>query len=401
VSAIRVAASASIALSDSGVERGPDGLPVAFRMWRAGDNATAKGTHRFTQRSAELLAAEQQRQGRPFSFDVDHMSLSDKAPPDARIAVGWFQVEVRDGDLWVTSIEWGDLMKAGLRKDPPEWRFFSPAYQVEQETQEIVSLINCAITNNPATFAIPALASRAGTSTGEDTMADEDKTEGGEKDEAAAVLAAFKKMGKAAAIAAMKAAFPDDDGGKKKDEESTKASESEPDGDEGKKKDEEQSAAVAAAIAPFASRLNEVEGQLAARDKKDEQSERAAIFASRKDISPKLAAELAKLPLATMKATIAAMDPPKGHPGVPVVTPTRGSHQTGGGDERPVTNMSIHASRLDQGILGIKAATAPTGWDGDRFQMRLQTPSQARAHLKVLATRREQMVASLTPNVEK
>jgi hypothetical protein len=154
---------ATATFDESDVERDEAGTPIAFRMWRAGLNRTDHGDHFFTEESAAKLLAEQEARGNLFSLDVDHLSLSEAAPPESRKAVGWFRIDVRDGDLWAVDVQWTDAVRAGLTKDPPEWRYFSPAYETTKKGGEIVRLLNCALTNNPATWNVTALATSAQT----------------------------------------------------------------------------------------------------------------------------------------------------------------------------------------------------------------------------------------------
>jgi Mu-like prophage I protein len=152
---------ASMTMTD-GVERAADGTPTAFRIWKAGSNATDYGDHLFTERSARALLEEQKDRGNLYSIDVDHLSLSEEAPPESRKAVGWHQLAVRNGELWAVNVVWTSLVRPGLTSDPPEWRYFSPAYDVDKSTLEIVGYLNTALTNNPATHAVTALAAPRG-----------------------------------------------------------------------------------------------------------------------------------------------------------------------------------------------------------------------------------------------
>lgn len=84
------------------------------------------------------------------------------ASPEAGKSAGWHRLEVRSHDgapeLWAASCEWTDVARAGLEADPPEWRYFSPCYDVDK-SREVTSYVNCALTNNPLTHGIPALSS--------------------------------------------------------------------------------------------------------------------------------------------------------------------------------------------------------------------------------------------------
>lgn len=208
------------AFGDGDVEKGADGAPVAFRMWRAGLNRTDHGDHYLTPEGLALLLQTQAERGNRYSIDVDHLSLSDTAPPESRKAVGWFTIEERDGDLWAVNVEWTDVVRGGFGKDVPEWRYFSPAYETKRASGEIVRLLNCALTNNPATHHVTALA----------TSAQQKETAMYEKMTLAALLAAMdeekdegkKKEMEKVARAKIKAAFPEPEGEKK---EATKAAE--------------------------------------------------------------------------------------------------------------------------------------------------------------------------------
>jgi phage I-like protein len=153
---------AAIAFAADGVERSATGAPTAFRIWRAGVNVTDYGPHLFTRASAVKLMSAQSMRGNLFSIDVDHLSLSKEAPPEARKAAGFHRLAVRpspDGpECWAVDVEWTDAVRAGLEKNPPEWRYFSPAYDVNK-SGEIIAYLNTALTNNPATWGVTALAS--------------------------------------------------------------------------------------------------------------------------------------------------------------------------------------------------------------------------------------------------
>lgn len=147
------------------VERpAPGKAPTAFRIWAYGANACDGKEVVFSERSAAALVAEYRDRGRLYSFDFDHRSLMPNVSPEAAKASGWHSIEVREHDgkpeLWATSCDWTAVARAGIEADPPEWRYFSPAFGVDPETREVMSYVNCALTNNPLTHGIPALASR-------------------------------------------------------------------------------------------------------------------------------------------------------------------------------------------------------------------------------------------------
>ncbi len=384
----------SVSISGESVERAPDGAPIAFRIWKQGLNKTDKGDTVFTAKSAEVLLEEQARRGNLYSVDADHLSLSKDAPPEARKAVGWHRLEVRDGDLWAVDVSWVDSVRSGLLKDPPEWRYFSPAYDVIEKTGEVVSYLNTALTNNPATWGVTALATRASASTGETPMADEEKKPEGEKSEADAVLAQFKKMGKAAAIAAMNAAFPDEekkpegDKDEKKDaEEEPKKDAEEPDGDEKKaaKAATRREAELIATVGEQDRRLKELEDER-------EQAKCAKILAARTDLTAKQLASLSKKTSAELPELLELIPVThaKKHPNAVVqVNATRGAGQAGDAVEgMHATRMSDRAEELDRKMFGTSSAPPVRFVEGNKFEIRTMTPSEAREHVKTIEARR-------------
>lgn len=333
-------------IGDPLVERGADGLPTAFRIWRAGENPTSKGLHVFTPRSAELLMSDQAERGNLYSVDVDHLSLSPTAPPESRKAVGWHRLEVRDAEggpeLWATSCEWTDVVADGLRKRPPEWRYFSPAYAVAPDSGEIVAYMNTAITNTPATFNVTALASEtANQKKGSQKM--------DELQKAYAALAAAKEAGdeegmkaarKAARAAHAKMAAeiggdePDGDEAPAKssddpEEKAEKSSEDPP-----AKKDEAASIAASAVTTEAFKALADVVAEIATDLKADkaakEAAERKQILASRPDLPEKIVKLVKSAPLSVARTVVEAIPstlPANKHAAAIGVTATRGEQQ--------------------------------------------------------------------------
>lgn len=150
------------------VERpAPGAAPTAFRLWKHGPNECDGKTVVFSERSAEALMAEQTARGRLYSFDFDHRSVLPDSSPEAGKAAGWHVLDVRTDEagkpeLWTVSCDWTAEARKGLEADPPEWRYFSPCYEADPKTREVVSYVNCALTNNPLTRGLPALASAIG-----------------------------------------------------------------------------------------------------------------------------------------------------------------------------------------------------------------------------------------------
>lgn len=382
------------ALATDGVERAdPAGPPTAFRIWKAGLNVTDHGPTVFSERSAKLLLEQQTTRGNRFPIDVDHLSLDKEAPLESRRAVGWFAIDVRDGELWAVDVEWTDTVRGGLTKEPPEWRYHSPAYDQDAETGEVVGLLNLAITNVPATHYVTALASRESSNalasrraTG-NRMAEKSMKWGDIK----AALEGDDEDAKATAYAAIKAAFPDEEPEKKdakddddalaadkkdgEDEPEKKDAAGDPDSkdgeDEPEKKDAIEAAvqrAVNAALAPFV--------------KKAEANERKTLLASRPDFAPELAAVLSKAPLATVRDAVAKLPRAATRPVVTTETTqaTRGATQ---GTEGASALPADQKAKLDE-RMGLKPVLASVRLEGVHQIFPAMTPDEAR---RVLASK--------------
>ena len=306
-----------------GVERqGPSKAPSAFRIWQAGLNQTDMGAHDFTEKSARALVEQQARRGVLFSIDVDHMSLNETSPPESRKAVGWHRLAIRDGasgpELWAVDVEWTDTVRAGLEKDPPEWRYFSPAYRLGKDTNEIASYVNTALTNNPATHFVTALANTKGASAMAEEENKEKKGEGAEApmklEDVLAALMGDDEGKKEAAKKCMSDAYakayaPNEDGEEKASEGEEKASEEK---EEKKEEREEMSVALGEVkdlVRDLGREFHVLKDSVAAREKRDRKAEedqrRTAILAKRPDLTGAVLSTIAYVPTDKLEAELA------------------------------------------------------------------------------------------------
>jgi hypothetical protein len=361
------------ALATEGVERAEaNGPPTAFRIWKAGVNPTDHGPTVFSERSATLLMAQQAVRGNRFSMDVDHLSLNVEAPLESRRAVGWFSLEVRDGELWATDVEWTDTVRAGLTKDPPEWKYFSPAYDIDPETNEVVSFLNCALTNNPATHAVTALASNsAGATKGirmkyEDLIASLCKMAEGDDDNAGKARAALKAMMPDDDEEKKDAADGEDDAKKDAEDKPDKKDAADEDGDEEKK-----DTAIAAALAE----VNRLAARVRDLEVKGEADERKTLLASRPDFAPELVAILAKAPLSVVRDSVAKLPKTSTLPATTeTVQATRGEGQ---GDARASRLPAEEKAALDA-RMGIARREASIKHEGVHSYFPVLTAEDAR-----------------------
>lgn len=126
-----------------------DKPPTELRMFEAGETDTTKG--KFTVDLDRVMKRFREIGKDKLPFDYGHAMVSFGG--DQR-AAAWFVPEVRNGELWAVNIEWTPraLRELGDR----EWRFYSPAFRAmwpdrDEEPAIITELINCALTNLPAT----------------------------------------------------------------------------------------------------------------------------------------------------------------------------------------------------------------------------------------------------------
>lgn len=142
---------------------GPGSTPPAeFRLFRFGPNKTTKGVFTLTPEGAQLCLAAAAEYGNELAIDYGHAMLDDAAPrPDeAGKAAGWFRLGLRDDGLWAVDVTW--TPRAAEMLSSREYRYTSPAF-FTNKAGEVVAIINCAITNVPATHNLtPLVASQSG-----------------------------------------------------------------------------------------------------------------------------------------------------------------------------------------------------------------------------------------------
>lgn len=376
------------ARGDDGVERGPDGSPVAFRIWHAGENVTDHGTHTLSMKSIEKLLAQQAARGNLYSIDVDHMSLNKESPPESRKAVGWFEIAARESidgpELWAVNVAWTEAVRGGLTQDPPEWRYFSPAYDVTKKGGEIVSLANLALTNNPATWSVTSLAHRSIAATTEGNAM---KMTYKEMKDSLAAMAGDDDDKKATAEQCIAAAFPDgdpdekkkDDDGEKKEEK--KSSEDEPEKkeneDDPEKKESEDDPEKKAASLEREGKLLATLGQQDRRirelESKGEATERAEIMATRQDLTASQKDYLSKQPLARVRELLDKVIIPTTKVAA-TTAPLRGAGQT----DRAASKLPADESAKLRRRMGLEAAEVEISHEESTMTFPAMTPEQAK-----------------------
>ncbi|HXG69997.1 MAG TPA: phage protease [Gemmatimonadaceae bacterium] len=127
-----------------------DEPPTEFRIFTSGVVESTKGDVTFDADAAKSVMAEYAEHAIDLMIDYDHASLAYASldPAQAGKAAGWFNLEVRGGELWAVNVRWTPPAADALRRK--EWRFMSPAFNTDKEGR-VTSLLNVAITNLPAT----------------------------------------------------------------------------------------------------------------------------------------------------------------------------------------------------------------------------------------------------------
>jgi hypothetical protein len=121
-----------------------------FRIFSAGKIPTRKGTFLFDDQSAaSVLRAFREWGVDRLSIDYEHAAVSGGTASGAAPAAGWFEPEVRKGELWAASVEWTPT--AAKMIDDREYRFVSPTFLSEPKANRVIEVLNIALTNLPAT----------------------------------------------------------------------------------------------------------------------------------------------------------------------------------------------------------------------------------------------------------
>lgn len=165
--------SAAIALVDAEpelAELGPDGLAVAWRIFRPGWNTSRNGPVLFDEIAAELVMADYREHGARIQVDMDHVSLNKESKAYDPRGLGYHDLELRDdGSLWACNAVWTKRGAACLESDPESGRaaelpYYSPAFDTDTDLQfgdepdRVTYVFNGGLVGTPATDRPMALA---------------------------------------------------------------------------------------------------------------------------------------------------------------------------------------------------------------------------------------------------
>lgn len=128
--------------------------PTEFRLFKSGRNDTLKGSFVFDATAASLVMGAARAHGVDYAIDLEHLSLDTESKnfdPDAR---GWFQLEVRNGELWAVNVRW--TPDGARRLSEKTQRYISPAFRTDS-LGRITEILNVALVAMPATHNATAL----------------------------------------------------------------------------------------------------------------------------------------------------------------------------------------------------------------------------------------------------
>lgn len=132
----------------------------AFGQFRAGWSNGIERDFLFDEEAARSVLAAAAKRGVDLMVDYEHASLSaDEAadPAEAGKAAAWFNLELRADGLWAVNVRWTDAGAAKVKAR--EFRYLSPAFRSDPETGRVLTLVNIAVTNLPATYLAEPLTS--------------------------------------------------------------------------------------------------------------------------------------------------------------------------------------------------------------------------------------------------
>lgn len=132
-------------------------LPTERLLFKFGKNKTTKGTFILTKESAEKIIQSWKEYGNKLNFDYNHQQLAEIQTAESGASAGTYDLEIREQGLYAINIVWTD--KAAQMIANKEYLYTSPAFWTEKQgdTEVIIELINCALTNIPATIAMDEL----------------------------------------------------------------------------------------------------------------------------------------------------------------------------------------------------------------------------------------------------
>lgn len=143
--AISVSPGNEIQLFPAGEFRASDGRPKDAPHWKIDAELAAEIIVDFSARANHTV------------IDYEHQTLLTMQNGQPAPASGWFsKLEWRDSGLYAIDVEWTE--RATTMIENGEYKYISPVFTYDKKTGAIKSLVNAALTNNPALDGMDAVA---------------------------------------------------------------------------------------------------------------------------------------------------------------------------------------------------------------------------------------------------
>lgn len=127
--------------------------PTEIRLFKFGENKTTKGVFTLTRENAEKIMEIQAEYKNKLNIDYNHAQLTSE-DPDTNISAGKYDLALKNDGLYAVNIEYTDKARNFIINN--EYLYISPAFSVDKENN-IVSIINFALTNIPASYDLKEL----------------------------------------------------------------------------------------------------------------------------------------------------------------------------------------------------------------------------------------------------
>lgn len=143
--AISVTASGEIQLLPAGEFRAIDGRPKDVPSWYIDAELAA------------VIIADFESRANKTVIDYEHQTILTAQNGQPAPAAAWFsKLEWRDSGLYAIDVEWTERATSMISAE--EYRYISPVFTYDKKTGAVKSLINAALTNNPALDGMDAVA---------------------------------------------------------------------------------------------------------------------------------------------------------------------------------------------------------------------------------------------------
>lgn len=126
-------------------------LPTEFRIFAKGPNPSQRGVAIFDDKAAANVMQAWREWGVDLIVDLEHDSVDPevrKHRADAADARGYFQLALRNGELWAVNVRWTADGEERLRSK--KQRYVSPAF-MDDKKGRVTRLLNVALVSMPAT----------------------------------------------------------------------------------------------------------------------------------------------------------------------------------------------------------------------------------------------------------